>query len=498
MAGRAIAGLWSLIGLAIILSAYFQWFGPGQTVVGLVFLATVAAIIASALGFHRFLSASLDRLAGRVTSVPLTSWVAGCLVLGASVRVVLVLLFPPEFVSDPATYWALAQDLAAGERYEAPNGRSFWPPGLPIALAPFALLLGSGDWVPAVFNLVLFAATAWVALRLAELHGGTVAARMAVLIIAIWPNHVLFAGIPAKEALAGLLLPAAVLLYLYGERQNTREDRRSWWFFTGSGVCLGFATLTQPATAFFGLVLVSSEAFAAGSLRRKLQRLGVTALIAVLTVLPWTARNYYVHGVFIPVNTAGGPVLLSANNDNATGGWIADELYLDSDLVQADEVTRDRLARERALRWIFDNPQKFAKLMVLRETRLLCCDNSAAHILFFNPQLQVPYDAVYGNVASTVSDAFWIAVAIILVVGVRLASNHRQSPAGVRAVLVCSVVYFMVIFSVFQSEGKQLTCLVVFFAVQTATVLAAPSGSREARAGEAAGARDPERSAPPQ
>jgi hypothetical protein len=70
-------------------------------------------------------------------------WLLWIVMLGLSLRLFAALLFPAILVSDSVRYLDLAQKLADGIDYAAPEGGAFWPPGLPLALAPFLRVFGS-------------------------------------------------------------------------------------------------------------------------------------------------------------------------------------------------------------------------------------------------------------------------------------------------------------------------------------------------------------------
>ena len=80
----------------------------------------------------------------------------------------------------------------------------------------------------------------------------------------------------------------------------------------------------------------------------------ICALFMILTVSPWTVRNYSVHGKFIPVSTNGGVNLWIGNNPNATGDWIDPSDYRTP--AASTEYEIDREYYNEALRYISSNP----------------------------------------------------------------------------------------------------------------------------------------------
>ena len=267
-------------------------------------------------------------------------------------------------------------------------------------------------------NLLLFTSTAWCTLHLAQRTADHGAACVAVLILTVWPNLVLLAGAPHKELLVAFLLPMAVLFYLRAfEKHAATMPQSRWSDFLGCGVCLGFAALAQPATALFGLVFVGLEASVQAPLHRKATRLALVGSITILTVLPWTIRNYAVRDEFVPLNTAGGINLYSANNPHATGGWIDDRPYVDNELQQADEITQNRLGYDRAFYWISQNKVRFVKLIIIKQTRFLCCDEQGAFLLFQHPKLTRGANPTLGMISAVASNAFWVMLGLFVLCG---------------------------------------------------------------------------------
>lgn len=461
--------LWGFLGSYIILAALFrsQWLSkniPGTTAVS-IFLTFFVVILIWML--RRPIGIGVRRIATLVGTINIQYWVLGCLLLGVILRFVGVVIAPDfeSLFSDSAAYWDLAQKLAAGEPYDHERGRSFWPPGLPLLLAPFIAIFGATKWVLIFLNIVIYIATSYVVFFLANRLAGHSVARMSILILAIWPNYVLYTSIPAKETVAALLLPAAVLLYLYGTDLASKERSRRWLNFVGCGVCLGFAALTQPATTLFGFLFIGYEMLSSAPLVQKVIRIMIAGIVTVLVISPWTIRNYVVHGEFVPINTAGGIVFYSANNDNATGGWIPLDEFVDTELQQADEIRKNQLAYKRAFSWINENRLRSVELVILKQTRFLCCDDTLAHLLFNHPlAAQVAKPLLFEWIA-LVSNAFWLFLALLILYGAT--RKIKFSNLRIPEILLCvsGIVYFLIIFSIFESESKQHTLAIVFFAL---------------------------------
>jgi len=105
------------------------------------------------------------------------------------------------------------------------------------------------------------------------------------------------------------------------------------------------------------------------------------SLIAVATLIPWTARNYAVFHAFIPFETGGGDVALGSYNRVVAsdplyyGYWVypTSELpeYRDQITAPNNEVIRDRVELQLALQWFRHHPEKWWYLTEMRFIRSL-------------------------------------------------------------------------------------------------------------------------------
>lgn len=360
----------------------------------------VPLLIAAWLLRHRLrdrTSACVARLSG----IPPRRIAGATWLAGVALRLAWVAAVPPVQVSDGAAYHALAVKLATGAEYVAAGTRAYWPPGMPLALA--AWIRGFGDlwFLPLLHNLVLFSLTLWAARRLARRLAGEPAAAIAAIVLALWPSHVMGAGLVTKEL--QVLALATLALALYPLRPRV-------WPALGAGIAFGLATLTQPALLFAPLAFLLFEAlrattWRAASLRSLCFLAGFAAAIA-----PWTARNALVFGSFVPITSTSGFALFIANNDRAWGGWIDIASIGDPALDQSrDELGASREAMRRALGWMAENPGRAATL-TLRKQQLFLGDDSDGPYAALRRALGIG-GGVY-VAAKLVTLAFWLTICV--------------------------------------------------------------------------------------
>ncbi|MEW9854715.1 glycosyltransferase family 39 protein [Novosphingobium sp. M1R2S20] len=273
-----------------------------------------------------------------------------------------VLLIPVTPMSDAEWYVQRASELAAGSGYLDSNGlpTAFWPPGWPLALSAVFRFTGPSLLAVGLFNLASALLIGWLTLLLARrLFGSEAGARLALLLLACYPNAIAYVPLGLTEVFYTALLMLGCWLVI---------ERRSALWLMVAGLVFGIAALVKAQTLLVVPLLFAIEWLRQGDLWRRLPQLmaqGFLLLLAsALVIGPWSLRNEAQLGHWVTVSTNGGYNLLIGNNEDATGGYGEDArayvaLMARSDL---DEVARDTEAKRLALDWIRQNPGQFLAL----------------------------------------------------------------------------------------------------------------------------------------
>jgi len=300
-----------------------------------------------------------------------------CFALFMALRV-LVLLVPVEPVSDYAWYFKRALVMAAGQGYSE-NGvpTAFWPVGYPAFLAGLFSVFGGSVLVGQIANLVLAAATfLLVYLTSRQVFRDESAARLALLLLAIYPNNIAYVALIATETLFTFLLLLATWLLLRS---------RSLPSLLAAGVVFGLATLVKSQTILLipPLVLLAGwQRWAWRPIWLGIARGALVLAVAIVTVSPWSWRNQQVLGQWIMVSTNGGISLLCGNNPSVVGDYrrdfsCDDPIFEGVRFSVADQVAADRRARDLAFQWIRDNPGDFVGMFPKKIFRLWAPDGEA-------------------------------------------------------------------------------------------------------------------------
>jgi 4-amino-4-deoxy-L-arabinose transferase-like glycosyltransferase len=244
-------------------------------------------------------------------------------------RVAVALAWAGEPVWDGHYYDFGARRIAEGFGYSddrSVGGALVWHPwchypvGYSGFLAAFYRVLGPSHAVAGVVNALTGAALAVVTWALARHALSPRRARTAGLIVALHPGLVLYAALVMTEPLAALLTLAAFWLAMRDER-----PRRG---LVAGALTLGVAALVRPqallCAPFLGAIVMRAGAGAgansgAGVWRQRIVAAVAASAIALVPVLPWTARNCAVMDGCALVSTNGGWNLAIGAFPRATG-----------------------------------------------------------------------------------------------------------------------------------------------------------------------------------
>ena len=371
--------------------------------------------------------------------------VAWLIAIGAALRLGLALL-PSEPRSDAAFYHTHAVALAQGLGYVT-HGQptSYWPVGYPAFLALLYALLGATPLVGRLGNVGLGALELWLTYRIVKaLFRSEGVARLALLLVVVYPNWTLRGGLLFSENLVIPLIGSMTLLQWHvspGWRGRTLSA-------LGAGLLLGAAVLVKPQFIVVPTVLALVGGAGQPGLLRRLGRLALIVGVASLVVLPWSLRNERVWGRFIPVSTNGGPTLFVGNHAQATGGYTeTPQLVALFEHKDWNEADLDVHAREMATGWIRSHPAQFVSLIPWKIRNLFARDDDIQGHLQASLVSAPPLVATVLNATFWFNWAYWLAFFLTFTVAglvvLRRRLTHRAAPdlAGLAVVAACVLFY---------------------------------------------------------
>lgn len=292
------------------------------------------------------------------------SWV----VVGVALRVAAIGATPvfPLVANtwDSTFYHEAAESLANGEGYRF-DGQptALFPPGYPVVLSAFYRVFDAdprvGQFVNLGASLGIWAAAGW----LAGLLLGPGARRMTWLVLAVEPSQILMPAFLMSETLCAFWIVTG-LAAMAAWRGSARWI---WWCvaivaWTAAGWTRGHAFLVPP-------VLLAIWWWREPVARLRVVWLAIGLLVVQgATLAAWSERNQQELGSRVWVATNGGLNLLLGNNPDAWGGRADPPGGMP---VTGDEVVDERIARERAWRFVREHPVRTLLLVPVKAVRLL-------------------------------------------------------------------------------------------------------------------------------
>lgn len=278
--------------------------------------------------------------------------------------------------SDAAWYVDRATEMAQGLGYRehgAPT--AYWPPGWPLTLTLLFRTFGVSTLIVSLFNLLCSAVAALVMQDLARRIGrSALAGRVALLLIALYPNAVFYGPLAMTECFyTALLLGGCWLLVC----------RTGWAGLVLAGLVFGLAMLVKAQTLVVVPLIFAIRLWREGNALRRLPLLvaqgALVVGVALLTVSPWTLRNQREMGAFVLISTNGGITLLTGNNDSANGDFTPDDPLVHQLNARKglNEMQFDAEAKRLGVDWIKHHPLGFARLVPLKLMRLWGPDGEA-------------------------------------------------------------------------------------------------------------------------
>lgn len=285
------------------------------------------------------------------------------------VRVPIAFLGEDRLWNDELDYDRIAVNLLKHHQFTEYPGQpySYRPPGYPFFLAAVYSVFGLRNHMAVkLIQALLGAMAAMLLYLLGERISGRKSAVIGGLIWAFYPTAVAYTGYLYSETLFIALLLAGLYLVALGMKA---EGRGRVILFSGSGLLFGLATLTREVLLAIIPLLVIWMAYVFLHERGRKGIAWVTpfAVAVMAVVLPWTFRNYLVHGQLVPISTNGGCNLYYGNNPETPlqHSWeysSMNEKKASSELFRfsgGDPVLRNRLGYKLALRYIMRRPDLF-------------------------------------------------------------------------------------------------------------------------------------------
>ena len=297
------------------------------------------------------------------------AWLLGATGAALVARLAAVVAWGAHRAPELWEYETIADNVLAGRGfvYDSVSGGAHWShvePLYPLLTAGVYALTGHSHLVMALVNAVLSTLLVPLAWTVAMRLGGVGPARLAAILTAADPGLVRYAVKFHPLALDALGLMGVLALALW--LRERLDVRAHVWFGLAAGACV----LTRPTVLVFLPVAWSwLVALSPGRRRRRVGLIAISVVVAAVTISPWVARNYAVHGRFVLTRTNGPYVFWLGNNPHWTGTSVnadGNALFeglpaaLRERIVASPELAQNDLLREEAWRYVRADPAAFA------------------------------------------------------------------------------------------------------------------------------------------
>ena len=247
------------------------------------------------------------------------------------------------------------------------NGLSMnpdWPTGPSLFIALHYFLFGYNTVYPQLSNALLSATQVFLLYSLlVHLTDDRRAAAAGGLLLACWPEHLLYTNLLGSDTLFSTGLLMSVWLISAARRS---AGPASFWMIYGAGASLGLAHWMRATAPLFAVIVGAFLCLRPGErLYNRAIKGGMLAAGFGTLVLPTVVFNYQTYGIVtINASQAAGWSLMMGTNNESGGAWNAEDVNLfheELGKAEAEEgehpaIFRNRVARQIAMRRIAEDP----------------------------------------------------------------------------------------------------------------------------------------------
>jgi 4-amino-4-deoxy-L-arabinose transferase-like glycosyltransferase len=384
----------------------------------------------------------------------------------AFLPIVMVLAFLLRFVwvevvtnypiSDFRWYFDRGVEIANGLGFALPGAGGVRvpvasnPPGYPLFLAVIFKVFGASMLVAKIMNAVLQMGALYCVYALArDLFRSEFAGRVALTILAFYPNGIAYTSIIANESLFMAIYLGATLTLLAALRG------KSLWWGICSGAAWGYAGLIKPqvlALPILILLLYAVDAFRRRQGWHWAKVSALTVLAMALLVVPWIVRNALVLGKPV-MNTTVGQNLFMGNCPDTNGGWVAlwspDNPRTAAMLppMQPRELDNDIAARNAAMRYLRAHPER---LYMTAGAKMRCLYGWEDGVYWNQYYLEKESPRLQGFLSAfgRIGDQYYVLLGVGFVLAVLILPWQplaRRRRVGLPAIGIATVLFFTAI-----------------------------------------------------
>lgn len=299
-------------------------------------------------------------------------------------RLIFILTLESKYYwPDEIYYDSLARRVVSGEGYGSWVARG---PLYAFFLAGIYQIIHPGFLVVRFLQAFLDSGSALLLLYLGSWFFNKKTGFIAGILYAIYPYFIYLSGMLASEPLYLFLTFLSLTFYVFFRKTNQRR------YLALFGVGLGLSALCRPVALIYIFPFMLWIGFISFPKRSIVKNSAIFILFVFLPILPWTARNYVVHGDFLLISAGSGLNLYLGNGPDPVfkADRVPDEINNIMLTIPFDDppslepfyteearqfrrerpnlpnvvdfsIERDALLREKALSYILANPLNFLR-----------------------------------------------------------------------------------------------------------------------------------------
>jgi 4-amino-4-deoxy-L-arabinose transferase-like glycosyltransferase len=400
-------------------------------------------------------------------------WLWTILFIALIVRAMWIVCLPNQPVSDGAVYNSLGWKLASGQGYfmfsdnhGQPIPTAFWPVGYPFFLSILYSLFGHRIIVAKIANLLFGVVTIALVYFLSRRMFNPIVAKLTSGMLTFWPNLIAYTNLSVTEPIFTLILVLLVSLVILPRERLSKLQQ------VGAGCVLGYGALVKPALLPFAAVLLIILTKKYRSWSSAFSQTALIIVVMVVTIFPWTMRNYFTFGKVIPVATTMGFNLWAGNNPEATGTYMIPEQLAVNPFqtsLRENEIEYNKRGMELGTKYILAHPFRFITNGLKKMFFIYSRDNSAINWTFRGVEFRY---SRHINLAVNIINQGYYTIVLMLFILYLIAEfkNFRQLFLIENSGLLI-VFYFSAIYFVFFGDDRFHIPFIPFMAMYASVVL---------------------------
>jgi len=290
-------------------------------------------------------------------------------ILSLVIRLFYVFIIPHDIIVGDSYSWIKpAEDILDGKGYNDTKRGPIYP----LIITVLYSIFGFEPLVITIFQSLVSSLNCILIYIIAEKIFSPMTGIITAVLVCFYPYLIFYTGVVISETVYTFLISLTVLFIIYAKE----KDRIYQWIF--AGISFGLTALCKPVILVFLLFVFLWIYLTTQFKLYALINIFILGLFTLLTVLPWTIRNYFFYKKIIFISTGGADFWLS-NNDTAMvlettpeidepaperWIWFPKERYEEIKKLPITEA--DKIFWKEGINWIKNNPDKFSWLVWCR------------------------------------------------------------------------------------------------------------------------------------